>query len=70
MFLQIVHATGETRPIPGKSYSFETLKQVQALGDFEALKNKGRRVLRVMIKGDLNKGIEHLEREWKAAISE
>ena len=34
-------------PVPGEPYSFEILKQAQALGDFRALVSRGRRVVRV-----------------------
>jgi len=34
-------------PIPGEPYSFGVLKSALALGDYEALKNKGRRIIRI-----------------------
>jgi hypothetical protein len=33
--------------VPGEQYTFSTLKQAQALGDYRALKSHGRPVLRV-----------------------
>lgn len=41
-------------PIPGEPYSFGTLKMAQALGDYEALKQKGKRVLRVHLGSEAN----------------
>jgi len=42
---------GETDfDIPGEGMSFATLQRAQALGDIEALKQKGRRVVRVHLK--------------------
>ena len=35
--------------IPGQKYSFETLHQAQALGDFRSLDDKGRRVMRIYL---------------------
>jgi transaldolase/glucose-6-phosphate isomerase len=36
-------------PIPGRNYGFQTLKLAQALGDYEALKHAGRKVMMVHI---------------------
>jgi transaldolase/glucose-6-phosphate isomerase len=47
VFLQIVGDDPEDLPIPGERFTFGILKQAQALGDFQALRNHGRRVLRV-----------------------
>jgi glucose-6-phosphate isomerase len=34
-------------PVPGEPYTFSTLKEAQALGDFRALQARGRRVVRI-----------------------
>lgn len=47
LFIQITSEDAEDVPIPGEPYSFGVLKSAQALGDFEALKQKGRRIIRV-----------------------
>ncbi len=47
-------------PIPGESYDFGILQEAQALGDFAALQKKGRRVLRVHINGQIEKGLGKL----------
>ena len=49
VFLQIVGDDPKDIPIPGERFSFGVLKQAQALGDFQALRNHGRRVLRVQL---------------------
>ncbi|HXO58868.1 MAG TPA: hypothetical protein VN834_03620, partial [Candidatus Acidoferrum sp.] len=49
VFLQIVGDDPKDIPIPGERLSFGVLKQAQALGDFQALRNHGRRVLRVQV---------------------
>ncbi|HYM50226.1 MAG TPA: bifunctional transaldolase/phosoglucose isomerase [Candidatus Limnocylindrales bacterium] len=47
VFLEIVGDDPKDLPIPGADYTFGVLKQAQALGDYMALRNHGRRVLRV-----------------------
>jgi transaldolase / glucose-6-phosphate isomerase len=56
LFIQITSHDAEDVPIPGKAYTFGVLKAAQALGEYEALKNKGRRIMRVHLAGasDLN----------------
>jgi hypothetical protein len=49
VFLQIVGDDPNDIAIPGERFSFGVLKQAQALGDFQALRNHGRRVLRVQL---------------------
>src|SRR2546428_381958 len=48
-FLQMAGDDPHDVPIPGEKFSFGVLKQAQALGDFQALRNHGRRVLRVQM---------------------
>lgn len=52
-------------PIPGSGYDFATLHQAQALGDFRALNNKNRRVVRIHIGGDLEQGLKELSKLLK-----
>jgi len=47
-------------PIPGSGYEFATLQRAQALGDFRSLNNKQRRVIRIHVSGDLDKGLKNL----------
>jgi transaldolase/glucose-6-phosphate isomerase len=47
LFLQIVYDTKEDMEIPTEGLTFGTLLRAQALGDYEALKAAGRRVLRI-----------------------
>ena len=67
MFLQIVHCVTEKIPIPGKPYGFEELKQAQALGDYQSLKSKGRRVLRVVVTGSLQRGLREIVHVFSAS---
>ncbi len=47
IFLLITCEDSEDIPIPGEKYSFGVLKTAQALGDYEALKQVGRRIRRI-----------------------
>jgi len=54
-------------PIPTEAYSFSILKEAQALGDFRALKARGRRVVRIDLGDDPLSGLERLERAIKSS---
>ena len=47
-------------PIPGQPYTFSVLKQAQALGDCEALRERKRRLLRVHLGQDAQDGLSQL----------
>lgn len=47
VFLQITSEDAEDIDVPGEPYSFGVLKTAQSLGDYQALKKRGRRILRV-----------------------
>jgi transaldolase/glucose-6-phosphate isomerase len=49
LFLQITADPEKDVEIPGQGMSFATLERAQALGDFEALAARGRRILRINI---------------------
>ena len=49
VFVQVVDEPGEELPIPGKEFGFRQLIQAQAAGDYEALKERGRRVARIRL---------------------
>src|SRR6185369_16490279 len=66
VFLQITADDARDLPIPGQKASFGVIKAAQARGDFEVLTERGRRALRVHLKGDLGRGLAALD----AAISE
>ena len=66
VFLQITADDTEDLPVPGQKASFGIIKAAQARGDFDVLTDRGRRALRVHLKGDLGSGLAALD----AAISE
>lgn len=49
VFIQVVADDEADLEIPGKPYTFGTLKAAQALGDLESLRARGRRVARVRL---------------------
>jgi len=49
LFVQVVDDLGDDLKIRGQAYGFKTLIACQALGDFEALRDRGRRIVRVQL---------------------
>jgi len=60
VFLQLTAADARDVEIPGEPFTFSTLKQAQALGDFRSLSTRGRRALRVEIGADIAAGLRRL----------
>jgi transaldolase / glucose-6-phosphate isomerase len=65
VFLQITADDAEDLAVPGQKASFGVIKAAQARGDFGVLTDRGRRALRVHLRGDLKAGLAMLD----AAIS-
>ncbi len=66
VFLQITADDHRDLAVPGQKASFGVIKAAQARGDFGVLTERGRRALRVHLKGDLASGLKMLD----AAIAE
>ena len=66
VFLQITADEAEDLPVPGQKASFGVIKAAQARGDFDVLTERGRRALRVHLKGGLGPALAALD----AAITE
>jgi transaldolase/glucose-6-phosphate isomerase len=49
LFIQVVDETGGELPIPGREFGFGRLLRSQAAGDFAALQERGRRVIRLRL---------------------
>jgi glucose-6-phosphate isomerase len=60
VYLEITSHDALDVPIPGAPYGFSTLKQAQALGDLESLRNHGRRAMRLHLGADLPGGLKRL----------
>ena len=68
LFLQITAEDASDLPIPGEPYTFGVLKAAQALGDFQALRAKGRRILRVHLGPDVEGGLARLREAVEAGL--
>lgn len=60
VFLQITSDDAADLPVPGQEYTFGVVKAAQARGDFQVLLDRGRRALRVHIRGDVKAGLDGL----------
>ena len=69
VFLQITADDAEDLPVPGQKASFGIIKAAQARGDFDVLTERGRRALRVHLKGDLGSGLSALDAAIAEALS-
>jgi transaldolase/glucose-6-phosphate isomerase len=61
LFLQLIDDAAPDLAVPETDYSFGALIRAQALGDWQALAQRGRRVLRVNLGGDRAGGLKKLE---------
>ncbi|KQP39592.1 bifunctional transaldolase/phosoglucose isomerase [Methylobacterium sp. Leaf106] len=70
VFLQITADPSEDLAIPGRALGFGTVVAAQARGDFAVLAERGRRALRVHIKGgDVEGGLKRIAAAIKAALA-
>jgi transaldolase/glucose-6-phosphate isomerase len=70
VFLQITQDDARDLAVPGRAYGFSAVKSAQARGDFEVLAARGRRALRVHLRGDVAAGLERLTQAIKRALAE
>lgn len=61
LILQIIDEPGMDLPIPETDYSFGLLIKAQAIGDYRALKQRSRRIIRINLKEDTQSGLEKLK---------
>jgi transaldolase/glucose-6-phosphate isomerase len=69
VFLQITTDDAKDLAIPDYRASFGVIKAAQARGDFGVLTDRGRRALRVHLKGDLKAGLAMLDKAILAALN-
>src|ERR1700716_1106570 len=69
VFLQITTDDAKDLPVPGQKATFGTIKAAQARGDFDVLTERGRRALRVHLKGDLESGLKMLDTAIQNALN-
>ncbi|MGH9941333.1 MAG: bifunctional transaldolase/phosoglucose isomerase [Pyrinomonadaceae bacterium] len=68
VFIQVTAADEKDLPIPEQPYTFSTLKQAQALGDFRSLASRGRRAIRVDLGSDVPGGLQRLHELIQGAV--
>ncbi|MET3967991.1 MULTISPECIES: bifunctional transaldolase/phosoglucose isomerase [Bradyrhizobium] len=69
VFLQITADDAKDLSVPGQKASFGVIKAAQARGDFDVLTERGRRALRVHLKGGLKKGLAALNAALNDALN-
>jgi transaldolase / glucose-6-phosphate isomerase len=69
VFLQITADDAIDLAVPGQKASFGVIKAAQARGDFDVLTERGRRALRVHLKGDLEAGLQMLDTAIHEALN-
>src|SRR5580704_5713625 len=69
VFLQITADDARDLAIPGQKATFGVIKAAQARGDFDVLTERGRRALRVHLKGDLEAGLKMLDSAIQDALN-
>jgi transaldolase/glucose-6-phosphate isomerase len=69
VFLQITADDDKDLAVPGQKASFGVIKAAQARGDFDVLTERGRRALRVHLKGDLASGLKMLDAAIQNALN-
>ncbi|WP_324670991.1 bifunctional transaldolase/phosoglucose isomerase [Hymenobacter sp. GOD-10R] len=67
LFLQLTADNPNDLPLPGRSYTFGTLKNAQAQGDLVALRDNDRRTLHVQLGADASAGLHTLLKALQAA---
>ncbi|MDT7806860.1 MAG: transaldolase / glucose-6-phosphate isomerase [Acidobacteriota bacterium] len=60
VFMQITARDKRDVEIPGETFTFSTLKQAQALGDFRSLSTRARRAVRIELGSDVTAGLRRL----------
>ncbi|MCA6108409.1 bifunctional transaldolase/phosoglucose isomerase [Bradyrhizobium cenepequi] len=69
VFLQITADDAADLPVPGQKASFGVIKAAQARGDFDVLTERGRRALRVHLKGGLGSALATLDAALTEALN-
>lgn len=59
--IQLVDAPEQDIPVPETNYTFAGLIKAQSIGDFRALQQRNRRVLRIALETNVSKGLQRLE---------
>ena len=69
VFLQVTADDARDLAVPGQKAGFGVIKAAQARGDFDVLTERGRRALRVHLKGNLEAGLKMLDKAIHEALN-
>ena len=70
LFVQLTCHDEHDLNIPGQKFTFGVAKAAQARGDFQVLVDRGRRVLRIHLAGNLEQGLVVLQRTFADALQQ
>jgi len=70
VFVQMTCEDSLDLPVPGQKYSFGMVKAAQARGDFQVLTERGRRALRVHLRGEVKTGLARLGRVVEEGLAD
>jgi hypothetical protein len=68
VFVSITANDSKDAPIPGEPFKFSVLKEAQARGDWQALKNKNRRAIHIHLHNVPN-GVKELQNALRSALA-
>ena len=68
LFLQLTVDAAEDVPIPVQPYTFGDLRRAQAMGDLQALRRHGRRVVWIHLGADVAQGLSALTEHLESAL--
>jgi transaldolase / glucose-6-phosphate isomerase len=68
LFLQLIDEPADDLPVPETGFTFGSLIRAQALGDYQALVERGRHVLRVNLGGDVARGLARLRTAFDSIL--
>ncbi len=69
LFILLTADDLEGLEVPGRPYTFGVLKRAQALGDLEALRRRGRRVVRLHLSADVEGGLDKVAQALRSAVA-
>jgi len=70
LYLQLVDTPADDLPVPETDTSFRALIRAQAVGDYRALEERQRRVLRIELGADAAAGLARVEEQLRRALQE
>ena len=70
IYIQFTANSASDPDVPGSPYGFGTLRRAQALGDFQALQRHDRRILRVDLGQDVEKGLTRFRKMLQSILQQ